>query len=180
MATTDVALERTSLSRSGAIRPTTRRSNPGGPRGARIDSIFGRAAAAAQPDHSDAVRVWNLHAVDALFLVHRRHGCRSCTSRSCMGPCMTPSTPSTADTSRIYAASHRRRRRLRWRPRHSNRSLIRCSSGSSYAAVVSGGRDRLDALYAETLAGIPDGSAKPDGIAAGAAAARGARPGGGT
>ena len=32
-------------------------------------------------------------------------------------------------------------------------------------------RDRLDALYADELAGIPDGAAKTDGIAAGAAAA---------
>jgi len=32
-------------------------------------------------------------------------------------------------------------------------------------------RDRLDALYADALAGIPDGEAKSDGIAAGAAAA---------
>ena len=32
-------------------------------------------------------------------------------------------------------------------------------------------RDRLDGLYADALAGIPDGAAKTDGIAAGAAAA---------
>ena len=32
-------------------------------------------------------------------------------------------------------------------------------------------RDRLDALYADALAGIPDGDAKTEGVAAGAAAA---------
>ena len=38
----------------------------------------------------------------------------------------------------------------------------------AWPAVI---RDRLDALYAQALAGIPDGAAETDGIAAGAAAA---------
>ena len=180
MATTDVALERTSLSRSGAIRPTTRRSNPGGPRGARIDSIFGRAAAAAQPDHSDAVRVWNLHAVDALVnaptapipgagqtprvsQLHLAimHGAVYDAVNSIDGGYQPVSTRPPTGVAVGFAGG---------------RGCNGRSSGARRARVTPPlsqvVRDRLDALYAETLAGIPDGSAKPDGIAAGAAAAR--------
>ena len=49
-----------------------------------------------------------------------------------------------------------------------------CSSASAslpVPALPQVVRDRLDGLYAGALAGIPDGAAKTDGIAAGAAAA---------
>ena len=68
MATTDVALERTSLGRS-AFGPPLRPRHAGAilaALGALVSTAFSAVPAAAQLEHSDAVRVWNLHAVDAL------------------------------------------------------------------------------------------------------------------
>ena len=138
--------------------------------------------AAAEPQQrSDAVRVWNLHAVNALI---------NATTAEISGAGQTPpvsqlhlamvqgavydgvnaieggyqaylpglpaASPSASQDAAVATAAHH--------------VLVGLSTGG-VPLLPEGVRTRLDALYAQELAGIPDGAAKTDGIAAGAAAA---------
>ena len=146
-----------------------------------VATVLGAAPAAAQPEHSDTVRVWNLHAVNALINaptapipgagqtppVSQLHlamvqGAVYDAVNAIDGghqpylPDLPPASPSASQEAAVATAAHD--------------VLVGLGIGlvPPLPQVV---RDRLDALYAEELAGIPDGAAKTDGIAAGAAAA---------
>jgi hypothetical protein len=130
---------------------------------------------------SDAVRDWNLHAVNALInapsapipgagqppqvselhlamvqgAVYDAVNAIDGGHRSYLAG-LPPASPSASPEAAVATAAHD--------------VLVGLGIGlvPALPQVV---RDRLDALYADVLAGIPDGAAKSDGIAAGAAAA---------
>jgi Vanadium chloroperoxidase N-terminal domain/PAP2 superfamily len=147
-----------------------------------VATLLVASPAAAEPQQrSDAVRAWNLHAVNALI---------NATSAEISGAGQTPPvselhlamvqgavydavnaieggyqpylsglpavSPAASQDAAVATAAHH--------------VLVGLSAGG-VPLLSEGVRARLDALYAEELAGIPDGAAKTDGIAAGAAAA---------
>ena len=139
------------------------------------------APAVAALQSSDAVRVWNLHAVNALINapgaaipgagqtppVSELHlamvqGAVYDAVNAIDGghqpylAGLPPASPSASSEAAVATAAHH--------------VLVGLGIGlvPALSQVV---RDRLDVLYADALAGIPDGPAKTDGIAAGAAAA---------
>jgi hypothetical protein len=146
-----------------------------------VATALGAAPAVAQPEHSDAVRVWNLHASDALINsptagtpgagqappVAQLHlamvqGAVYDAVNAIVGgyqpylPDLPAASPSASQEAAVATAAHN--------------VLVGLGIGTvpPLPLVV---RDRLDALYATALAGIPGGDAKTDGVAAGAAAA---------
>ena len=146
-----------------------------------VATALGAAPAAAQPEHSDAVRVWNLHASDALINattagtpgagqappVSQLHlamvqGAVYDAVNAIVGgyqpylPDLPPASPSASQEAAVATAAHHVLVGLGIAPVPPLPQVV---------------RDRLDALYAAALAGIPDGDAKTEGVAAGAAAA---------
>jgi hypothetical protein len=130
---------------------------------------------------SDAVRVWNVHAVNALINAPSAPtpGAGQTPPVSALHLAMVqgavydavntidgghqpylaglpPASPAASPEAAVATAAHH--------------VLVGLGIGL-VPALPQGVRDRLDVLYAEALAGIPDGAAKTDGIAAGAAAA---------
>ena len=141
-------------------------------------SVAGSAVAKPPPTH--AVRAWNLHAVNALV---------NGPTAPVPGAGQTPpvseihlaivhtaifdAVNSIAGGYEPYLTGLPAIRRQRRRTPRSPPPRVACSSGSAAGVpplpqVV---QDRLNALYMDALAGIPEGPAKTDGIAAGAAAA---------
>ncbi len=146
-----------------------------------VATALGAAPAVAQPQHSDAVRVWNLHASDALINppgaaipgaaqappVSQLHlamvqGAVYDAVNAIVGgyqpylPDLPPASPSASQDAAVATAAHH--------------VLVGLGIGlvPALPQVV---RDRLDGLYAAALANIPAGDAKTEGVAAGAAAA---------
>ena len=132
------------------------------------------APAVAAVQSSDAVRVWNLHAVNALIPgagqtppVSELHlamvqGAVYDAVNAIDGghqpylAGLPPASPSASPEAAVATAAHH--------------VLVGLGIGL-VPALPQGVRDQLDALYADALAGIPDGAAKTDGIEAGAAVA---------
>ncbi|HEX4982247.1 MAG TPA: vanadium-dependent haloperoxidase, partial [Ilumatobacteraceae bacterium] len=141
----------------------------------------GGPVSATGPDNSGVVRDWNLHAVDALInaptaatpgvgqppqvsALHLAivHGAVYDAVNSIDGrhqpylAGLAPAPPGASPEAAVATAAHH--------------VLIGLGNGPmpAWPQVV---RDRLDALYADALAAIPDGAAETDGVAAGAAAA---------
>jgi hypothetical protein len=137
--------------------------------------------AAASPENSGAVRDWNLHAVNALINAPTAPtpGAGQSPPVSALHLAMVqgavydavnaidgghqpylaglpPASPAASQDAAVATAAHH--------------VLVGLGIGlvPPLPQVV---RDRLDALYADSLAAIPDDAAKTDGIAAGAAAA---------
>jgi hypothetical protein len=146
-----------------------------------VATALGAAPAVAQPEHSDAVRVWNLHASDALINptgagtpgagqappVSQLHlamvqGAVYDAVNAIVGgyqpylPDLPTASPSASQDAAVATAAHH--------------VLVGLGIGlvPALPQVV---RDRLDALYAAALASIPAGDSKTEGVAAGAAAA---------
>lgn len=146
-----------------------------------VAPALGAAPAVAQPQHSDAVRVWNLHASDALINptgadipgaaqappVSQLHlamvqGAVYDAVNAIVGgyqpylPDLPPASPSASQDAAVATAAHH--------------VLVGLGIGlvPALPQVV---RDRLDGLYTAALASIPAGDAKTEGVAAGAAAA---------
>ncbi|MDY0910145.1 vanadium-dependent haloperoxidase [Microbacterium sp. CFBP9034] len=146
-----------------------------------VGTALGAAPAAAQPEQSDAVRVWNLHASDALINaptagtpgagqappVSQLHlamvqGAVYDAVNAIVGgyqpylPDLPSASPSASQEAAVATAAHH---------------VLVGLGIAPVPPLPQGVRDRLDALYAASLAAIPDGDAKTEGIAAGAAAA---------
>jgi hypothetical protein len=146
-----------------------------------VATALGAAPAVAQPEHSDAVRVWNLHASDALINpagagtpgaaqappVSQLHlamvqGAVYDAVNAIAGgyqpylPDLPPASRSASQDAAVATAAHH--------------VLVGLGIGP-VPALPQVVRDRLDALYAAALASIPAGDAKTEGVAAGAAAA---------
>lgn len=144
-------------------------------------TALGAAPAAAEPEHSDAVRVWNLHASDALINaptagtpgagqappVSQLHlamvqGAVYDAVNAIVGgyqpylPDLPPASRSASQDAAVATAAH---------------NVLEGLGTETVPPLPQVVRDRLDALYAASLAGIPDGDAKTEGVAAGAAAA---------
>ena len=148
-----------------------------------VSSSFQAAAAEAPPQSSDAVRVWNLHTVNALI---------NASSAPIPGAGQPPQV-SELHLAMVHGAVYDAVNAIDGGHQPYLAGLPSASpSASPEAAVATAAhhvlvglgiglvpalpqvvRDRLDTLYADALAGIPDGAAKSDGIAAGAAAAAG-------
>lgn len=144
-------------------------------------TVLSAAPAAAHSEHSDAVRVWNLHASDALIN---------------LPTAATPGAGQAPPVAQIHLAMVQGAvydavnaivggyqpylpdlpRTSRWASQDAavataaHNVLVGLGIGlvPPLPQVV---RDRLDVLYTAALAGIPDGIAKTEGVAAGAAAA---------
>jgi hypothetical protein len=144
-------------------------------------TTLGGAPAVAQSEHSDAVRVWNLHASDALI-----NGAAAGTPGAAQAPPIAqlhlamvqgavydavnaiaggyqpylpglpPASPSASQGAAVATAAHH---------------VLVGLGIAPVPALPQAVRDRLDALYADALEAIPDGDAKTGGVAAGAAAA---------
>ena len=146
-----------------------------------VSPSFRAAPAVAALQSSDAVRVWNLHAVNALINAPSATtpGAGQTPPVSVLHLAMVqgavydavnaidgghqpylaglpPASPSASPEAAVATAAHH--------------VLVGLGIGL-VPALPQVTRDRLDALYADALAGIPDGAAKTDGIEAGAAAA---------
>lgn len=146
-----------------------------------VATVLGAAPAVAQPEDSDAVRVWNLHASDALINgatagtpgagqappVAQLHlamvqGAVYDAVNSIVGgyqpylPDLPPASPSASQEAAVATAAH---------------DVLVGLGIAPVPPLPQVVLDRLDALYAAALAAIPDGDAKTDGVAAGAAAA---------
>lgn len=144
-------------------------------------SVLGAAPATAQSEHSDVVRVWNLHASDALINaptaptpgagqappVSQLHlamvqGAVYDAVNAIVGgyqpylPDLPPVSPAASQEAAVATAAH---------------DVLVGLGIAPVPPLPQVVRDRLDALYAAALAGIPDGAAKTEGVAAGAAAA---------
>ena len=146
-----------------------------------VATVLGAAPAVAQPEHSDAVRVWNLHASDALINaptaatpgagqpppVSQLHlamvqGAVYDAVNAIVGgyqpylPDLPPASRSASQDAAVATAAH---------------DVLVGLGIAPVPPLPQVVRDRLDALYTAALAGIPDGDAKTEGVAAGAAAA---------
>jgi hypothetical protein len=142
---------------------------------------LGGARAAAPSQSADTVREWNLHAADALI---------NAPTAPIPGAGQTPHVSvlhlamvqgAVYDAVNSIDGGHQPY--LAGLPPASDRASKKAAVATAAHDVLvglGGGlvpplpdvvRDRIDALYAEELAGIPDGDAETDGIAAGAAAA---------
>ncbi|MET0522994.1 MAG: PA-phosphatase, partial [Jiangellaceae bacterium] len=144
-------------------------------------TLIGAPPAAAQAEHSDAVRVWNLHASDALINppgapipgagqappVSQLHlamvqGAVYDAVNAIVGgyqpylPDLPPASPSASQEAAVATAAH---------------DVLVGLENEGVPLLSQVVRDRLADLYADALAGIPDGVAKTEGVAAGAAAA---------
>jgi hypothetical protein len=146
-----------------------------------VATLLAASPAAAEPERSDAVRVWNLHAVNALI---------SATSAEISGAGQTPPV-SQLHLAMVQGAVYDAVNAIDGGYQPYLSGLPAASPAASKDAAVATAahhvlvglvladdlplpdavRARLDALYAQQLAGIPDGAAKTAGIAAGAAAA---------
>ena len=85
---------------------------------------------------------------------------------------MTQLTRSKADINHTFVTCHEQRDRRRRKPPSPPPRTMCWSAGiAPVPPLPQEIRDRLDALYADALAGIPDGDPKAEGISAGAAAA---------
>ena len=146
-----------------------------------VATVLGAPPAVAQSEHSDAVRVWNLHASDALINaptavtpgagqappVSQLHlamvqGAVYDAVNAIVGgyqpylPELPPASGSASQDAAVATAAHHVLVGLGIAPVPPLPQVV---------------RDRLDALYTAALADIPDGDAETDGVAAGAAAA---------
>ena len=145
-------------------------------------TLIGAAPAAAQPEHSDAVRVWNLYATDALINatgavptpgagqappVSQLHlamvqGAVYDAVNAIVGgyqpylPDLPTASPSASQEAAVATAAHH---------------VLVGLENDDVLLLPDAVRVRLDGLYADALAGILDGDAKTEGVAAGAAAA---------
>jgi hypothetical protein len=149
--------------------------------GALMATVLGAAPAVAQPDQSDAVLVWNLHASDALINaptaatpgagqpppVSQLHlamvqGAVYDAVNAIVGgyepylPDLPAASESASQDAAVATAAH---------------DVLVGLGIAPVPPLPQVVRDRLDALYAAALAAIPDGDAKTEGIAVGAAAA---------
>ena len=149
--------------------------------GALAATLLGAAPAVADPEPSDAVRVWNLYASDALINlpgaaipgagqappVSQLHlamvqGAVYDAVNAIVGgyqpylPDLPAASPTASQEAAVATAAHHVLVGLE------NDDVLLLSE------VV---RGRLDGFYADALLGIPDGEAKTEGVAAGAAAA---------
>ena len=149
--------------------------------GALVATVLGAAPAVAQPDQSDAVLVWNLHASDALINaptaatpgagqpppVSQLHlamvqGAVYDAVNAIVGgyepylPDLPAASQSASQDAAVATAAH---------------DVLVGLGIAPVPPLPQVVRDRLDALYAAALAAIPDGDAKAEGIAVGAAAA---------
>ncbi len=143
--------------------------------------VAGAHASASGDDNSGVVRDWNLHATSALInaptapipgagqppqvsALHLAmvHGAVYDAVNSIDGghqpylDGVPPASPSASQEAAVATAAHH---------------VLVGLGIAPVPALPQVVRDRLDGLYAGALAGIPDGAAKTDGIAAGAAAA---------
>jgi hypothetical protein len=149
--------------------------------GALVATVLGAAPAVAQPEESDAVLVWNLHATDALI---------NAPTASTPGAGQPPPV-SQLHLAMVQGAVYDAVNAIvggydPYLPGVASAS----QSASQDAAVATAAhdvlvglgiapvpplpqvvRDRLAGLYAAALASIPDGAAKTEGVAVGAAAA---------
>ena len=146
-----------------------------------VGTVLGAAPAAAQAEHSDAVRVWNLHASDALINtstaaipgagqappVSQLHlamvqGAVYDAVNAIVGgyqpylPDLPTASPSASQEAAVATAAH---------------DVLVGLENEDVPLLPQSVRDRLDDLYADALADIPGGDAKTEGVAAGAAAA---------
>ncbi|MGC5171276.1 hypothetical protein ACLQ2Q_11550 [Microbacterium sp. DT81.1] len=144
-------------------------------------TVLGAAPAAANSEHSDAVRVWNLHASDALINpptaptpgagqpppVSQLHlamvqGAVYDAVNAILGgyqpylPGLPPASPTASQEAAVATAAH---------------DVLVGLGTPPVPPLPQAVRDRLDVLYADALAGIPDGDAEAEGVAVGAAAA---------
>ena len=149
--------------------------------GALVATVLGAAPAVAQPDQSDAVLVWNLHASDALINaptaatpgagqpppVSQLHlamvqGAVYDAVNAIVGgyepylPDLPAASQSASQDAAVATAAH---------------DVLVGLGIAPVPPLPQVVRDRLDALYAAALAAIPDSDAKTEGIAVGAAAA---------
>lgn len=146
-----------------------------------LASVLGPAPAVADSEHSDAVRVWNLHASDALINaptaatpgagqappVSQLHlamvqGAVYDAVNAIVGgyqpylPDLPAAPPSASQDAAVATAAH---------------DVLVGLGIAPVPPLPQVVLDRLDALYAAALAGIPDGDSKTEGVAIGAAAA---------
>jgi Vanadium chloroperoxidase N-terminal domain len=147
-----------------------------------VATVLGATPAVAHPEHhSDAVRVWNLHATDALINaptaatpgagqtppVSQLHlamvqGAVYDAVNAIVGgyqpylPDLPPASRSASQDAAVATAAH---------------DVLVGLGISPVPPLPQVVLDRLDALYVAALAGIPNGDAKTEGVAAGAAAA---------
>ena len=147
-----------------------------------VATVLGATPAVAHPEHhSDAVRVWNLHASDALINaptaatpgagqpppVSQLHlamvqGAVYDAVNAIVGgyqpylPDLPPASRSASQDAAVATAAH---------------DVLVGLGIAPVPPLPQVVLDRLNALYAAALAGIPDGDAKTEGVAAGAAAA---------
>lgn len=146
-----------------------------------VATVFGAAPAGAQTEDSDAVRVWNLHASDALINapgagtpgagqappVSQMHlamvqGAVYDAVNAIVGgyqpylPDLPPASPSASQDAAVATAAH---------------DVLVGLGIAPVPPLPQVVIERLDALYTAALAEIPDGEAKTEGVAAGAAAA---------
>lgn len=149
--------------------------------GALVATVLGVAPAVAQPEQSDAVLVWNRHASDALINaptaatpgagqappVSQLHlamvqGAVYDAVNAIVGgyepylPDLPAASPSASQDAAVATAAH---------------NVLIGLGIAPVPALPQVVRDRLAVLYAEALAVIPNGVAKTEGIAIGAAAA---------
>jgi hypothetical protein len=146
-----------------------------------VATVLGAAPAAANPEHSNAVRVWNLYASDALINLPTAstpgagqappvsqlhlamvHGAVYDAVNAIAGgyqpylPGLPPASKSASQEAAVATAAH---------------NVLVGLGIAPVPPLPQVVRDRLDTLYAAALAGIPAGDAKTQGVAAGAAAA---------
>ena len=150
--------------------------------GALVATLIGAAPAAAQPVHSDAVRLWNLYASDALINgtgavptpgagqappVSQLHlamvqGAVYDAVNAIVGgyqpylPDLPTASPTASQEAAVATAAHH---------------VLVGLENEDVLLLPDAVRVRLDGLYADALAGILDGDSKTEGVAAGAAAA---------
>ena len=143
-----------------------------------VTAAIGAAPAAADSEHSDAVRVWNSYALDALITgqagtpgaappVVQLHlamvqGAVYDAVNAIVGgyqpylPDLPAASPSASQEAAVATAAHH--------------VLVGLGIGT-VPPLPQGVRERLDVLYTAALTAIPDGVAENQGVAAGAAAA---------